>query len=316
MLKIAKRWLPWFMKLLVSGLLTAYVLGSVDLQIVWMRAQSIPLLYVSIATALLVVQVLLWALRWHLVINALGGKLPLPQAVPITFTGLFFNQFLPASIGADIVRMWQSRRSGLPVVTAVNAVLLERYGNLFAVSLLAAVASGYWAAYPAFRHAVWIFPALALAALAGVAALIALERLPRQWLERPYVRGLAHISKDTRRVFLHFRHIAALVILAIMGQVALNFSVFAIADGLGMKLSLVQAFALMPPIVIISALPISVAGWGVRELAMVTALGALGVSAESALLLSVVMGLLVVLVSLPGSVAWLLARAAPIDRRG
>jgi hypothetical protein len=52
-------------------------------------------------------------------------------------------------------------------------------------------------------------------------------------------------------------------------------------------------------------LPISLAGWGVREVSLVALLGLLGVDREAALALSVEFGIICTLMSLPGGVIWL-----------
>jgi hypothetical protein len=62
---------------------------------------------------------------------------------------------------------------------------------------------------------------------------------------------------------------------------------------------------LMPPVVLLSGLPISVGGWGVRENAMIAALATVGVGASAATVLSVQLGALVALLSLPGGALWL-----------
>jgi hypothetical protein len=59
---------------------------------------------------------------------------------------------------------------------------------------------------------------------------------------------------------------------------------------------------------ILSALPISLAGWGVREFSVVALLGLLGIKREAALLLSVEFGLIGTLMSLPGGAIWLAIR--------
>ena len=59
------------------------------------------------------------------------------------------------------------------------------------------------------------------------------------------------------------------------------------------------------------ALPISAAGWGVREASLVTLLGLVGVDRSAALLLSVEFGLLTTLLSLPGGLIWLALRGRP-----
>jgi glycosyltransferase 2 family protein len=55
-----------------------------------------------------------------------------------------------------------------------------------------------------------------------------------------------------------------------------------------------------------SMMPVSIGGWGLRETAMVYSLGLIGIAPEQALLLSVLIGLLNIVISLPGGVLWLI----------
>jgi len=61
----------------------------------------------------------------------------------------------------------------------------------------------------------------------------------------------------------------------------------------------------VPPVAFIQLLPVSLAGWGVREMALVVALGSFGVPAEAALAISVMMGFCLILIGLPGGLIWL-----------
>ena len=60
-------------------------------------------------------------------------------------------------------------------------------------------------------------------------------------------------------------------------------------------------------------LPISIAGWGVREQAMVTAFALIGVPGEGALALSILFGLIALLFGLPGGVVWLMSADRKIE---
>jgi uncharacterized membrane protein YbhN (UPF0104 family) len=63
---------------------------------------------------------------------------------------------------------------------------------------------------------------------------------------------------------------------------------------------------LMQPVALLTSLPISIGGWGVRETAMIGLLGLVGVPASAALVLSVELGLITMAASLPGLVFWFL----------
>ena len=75
---------------------------------------------------------------------------------------------------------------------------------------------------------------------------------------------------------------------------------------MGLTVTWMNLLLTIPLVIFFMALPISIAGWGVREGVMVLGLGYLGVSAEEALALSIVFGLSTLIVSIPGSAIWLL----------
>jgi len=58
--------------------------------------------------------------------------------------------------------------------------------------------------------------------------------------------------------------------------------------------------------VLITTLPISIAGWGVRESFLVLSLSQFGVETEKSVSISIIYGILVLIFSLPGSSMWLL----------
>jgi hypothetical protein len=105
-----------------------------------------------------------------------------------------------------------------------------------------------------------------------------------------------------------FRPKAALPVLglAISAQIALGMATFSMAASLGIKVSLLDCIVLMQPVALLANLPISVGGWGVRETAVILMFGLIGVPSSAALVLSLQLGLLALLVVLPGGILWLL----------
>jgi uncharacterized membrane protein YbhN (UPF0104 family) len=94
--------------------------------------------------------------------------------------------------------------------------------------------------------------------------------------------------------------------LAIATQL-LNVLVFwMLGQSLGLPITLQQWFIVAPTVLLVSMLPISIGGWGVRESAMVVALHGFGISAGDALLPSVLFGLCAVAATLPGGILWVI----------
>ena len=64
----------------------------------------------------------------------------------------------------------------------------------------------------------------------------------------------------------------------------------------------------MPPIMLITTLPLSIGGWGIRENAIILGFGLIGIASDAALALSVLLGLIALVTALPGGLVWLLSR--------
>src|SRR5262249_42372523 len=78
-----------------------------------------------------------------------------------------------------------------------------------------------------------------------------------------------------------------------------------LARGQGLPLNLIDAAAIVPLAIIVATIPIAIAGWGLRESFIVSLLMAAGLSLESALLLSVSFGTILLLAALPAALIWL-----------
>jgi len=90
-------------------------------------------------------------------------------------------------------------------------------------------------------------------------------------------------------------------------------SVWSIGRAQGLSLSAFDCALLFTVMLGVVLVPISVGGWGLRELAVVSLLAAHGLAPERALIFSVCFGLVVLISTLPGAVVWLvypLPRAA------
>jgi hypothetical protein len=121
---------------------------------------------------------------------------------------------------------------------------------------------------------------------------------------------LRDLDQSWRRVARHWPRLAAAVAIAALGQALVSVEAWCLAQSLQLGVSLVDFAVLMPPVMLLVALPISAGGWGVRESALVTALALVGIGATPALLLSVELGLIGTAVSLPGGAIWLHRRAS------
>ncbi len=311
-----RKWLPLALKFLVSVLLIWFLLTKIDLAAAVARLSEASLGMVVLAGAVLMVQLGVAVARWLAVLNAMGTPLPFGQILRFVYMGWFFNQALPSTVGGDAVRIYKVYRAGLPMGSAVNGVMLDRFATVFSLIIVVAAVQPFFLARLGEMAPAWMVPAVSLflaAGFAGVAFLIALEYLPEGLRRWRLVRGLAGLGSDSRKVFLAPGPASRILAWSIIGHLNVTAALFLLAVGLDLEVSFLDCLALFPPVILITTLPVSIAGWGVREGAMVAAFALVGVPAEGALVLSILFGVIVVVVSLPGGLVWLLSGDRPSD---
>ncbi|CAA7616235.1 conserved membrane hypothetical protein [Candidatus Terasakiella magnetica] len=307
MTAMAKRWLPWILKGALSIGLIWFVFSKVDVASAWDQAKTLDPLMLALAVGLSLIQVWLGAVRWWLVLRALRAAFSASQAFIVYYIGVFFAIVLPGAVGGDAVRMWKAHRSGLSLAASINSVMLERVATVLGLVLLVAATQPLLLARAPNIPGSWVFPALSVLGIAGILVLSVLDRLPQSLHRWRAVRGLVHLAGDTRRLFFRPSWGGATLAVAILGHINLSMVAYALAVGLRLNIDMIDCLVLVPPVILIMTLPISIAGWGVRETAMVAAFGYVGVESHSALVLSVLFGLVSTATALPGGLVWLMS---------
>jgi len=297
-----------FVKVVVSVALVWALMRAVGAGDAFQRMLDLRPAWLSIAIVLGLAHTGIGVFRWRAVLFAIAAPLAWPQLFRITYIGAFFNQTLPSSVGGDAVRGFMAYRAGAGLGPAVNGVLLDRIATVLALAVLVAVMTPFGAAAldqgEWFARAAWLVLALALG---GIITMMALDRLPPALRRFRLIAGLSVLAGDARRVFLQPIHTVSVMFWSILGHVNLSTMIFVLATGLGVEVTLADCLLLFPPVLLAQTLPISLAGWGVREGVMVALFALAGVSGQSALAISILYGFVMILVSLPGSLFWLAA---------
>ena len=127
------------------------------------------------------------------------------------------------------------------------------------------------------------------------------------WLGRWRLgRGVTSVVVCARAVLSDMKAVTSVIGLSIFSYLVVSFAVYLLACGMSINLEFINTLLLMPLVILVTVLPISIAGWGIREGAMVVALGLVGVASVDAVSLSIILGLLGILSGLPGGMLWLL----------
>jgi len=311
-----RRWIAFGLKAAVTGALVWLVLRGVDLGAAVNRMSRLSPEAAVLAIALLLSHCFVAGWRWRMVMRLFGPMLPLATSIRLFLEGYFFNNALPSTIGGDGVRIWRAARLGLPLRASVSGVLLDRVTGLTGLFIL--VAAGQPLLYaritdPATRLA---FAAILVAGVAGIALLILARFIPKRLIPMPLHESVDELSEATHAAYLRPAVSLPVLGLSVVVHGLIVLSVYVIAVGLGLEVGLFESLVLVPAVILLSTLPVSVGGWGLREGLMVAALGLADVPADAALTVSVLFGFAQIIAGLPGGALWLMGgeRATTGDR--
>ena len=265
--------------------------------------------WLGVAAGLTLAGILLSAVRWQKVLEALEIPARLPRLVSYHLAGQFVSNVLPTTIGGDVLRVSRLSRDTGESPGTFASVVLERLTGWLVLPLI--TLAGF-AANPGLRHlgsATQVALVLAFATLAlliGVLAAVGSTRIGGRLAARAGWRrfaGAVHLGVNRLR---SDPGAAASVLLAGFAyQLVLVLAAVAAANALGVRpAGLTALLAFLPAVLIAQVLPISMSGLGVREGAFVLFLHPLGVPREDAIALGLLLYLLNVAVSLLGAPAF------------
>lgn len=292
------------------GLLVA-VAWQMDLASVWETARMANARLVLLAGGLAVGGRLFAALRWYLLVHQKNPEARMGRIVRLVFISSLLGMFLPGLIGVEVIRIYGLSRSTSDPALSLASVLVERV--LAMGTLIVLVLVGLLFAPPglpaSLSDAAWI--GLLVLVVGSVAILHPAARNLGDRLLR-MVR-LGALTERVHKVYAALdtyksQHaIMAWSVAAALGAVAFRIIPTVVLSGaLGLGIPLVHFVVFLPLIHFIAQVPISLGGLGVRETAFVTLFGLVGVPAEGAFTLSLVVYFVTVFSVLPG--AWFYAR--------
>ena len=298
-----------FAKLAVSVALISWVLNGIDFKEVLARIGDARAHWVGFAVLFFILIVILGTARWRLVLKSLSVDLPATTALRLFLIGMFFNQTLPSSIGGDAMRVFYLWRTGISAQTATNSVLLDRIiGLIILIIATTAITPLLVAKLDNPIAATGLIAVLAGGWCAVIMLFVFNNPLTRRFRHIRIVGFAILLSRDTVALCLR----PAIAIPTLILSVAIHAATIAIAWSLDHALGgdagfLIYVVAMTPTILLIS-IPISIAGWGVREQTLIILLGALGIGATQAVSVSILFGIILLVGGLPGGLLWLVTR--------
>jgi glycosyltransferase 2 family protein len=303
-----RRILSSAIKILVSAALLYLALRKVNFADLAARLDLTSAAWLALAVAITFLQIFFGALRWRIVGAECGAPLPLRQAMRYNVIGTFFNQTLPSSIGGDAVRLWLVARNGAGWRAATYSIFVDRAVGLIALAVII-VASLPWSAHlisDAYGRSALIL--IDFAALAGGAGFLVLGMLPWPFLKRWWATHHIHAcAVIANRVIFSRRNEPTIAILSFLVHFLAVVIAWCVVQSIAAPVGFDQTFLLIPPVMLITMLPISIAGWGVREATMGLAFGYAGLVTNEGVNISLLYGAVSFVVGAFGGLVWILS---------
>lgn len=301
------------LKVLLSAAILFGIAWKFDFRAVLDILPSLSPYWVFCAFLLIALQLIVGAGRLSSVVGLFNRKLNFRDSFFVTIESQFFAQTFVSFLGGDALRIWKIRQCGASLGESVQVVTLDRLMGIFVNHLLLLSALPWLLSIIGPGH---IRTGLLVLAVAGFASICVVLLLGWQ---------SALVSKVIGR-FGQNRLIVAFLKLSTLGRFFLSptwglgkaavfslaialmncFAFFAILRGWQVDpVTAIGCALLVPGILEIAMLPVSIAGWGVREGAAIAAFGSLGVPVAIAFGTSLIFALMALAIGLIGGLVWL-----------
>lgn len=297
--------LKFLLRLAITATILTLILRAIDIKQIWQVLQQAQLGLLALAILMQFASTAVSAYRWQIIMQNLGFGQNFAFYWQSYFKGMFFNQGLPTSIGGDAMRVLDVAKQGFRKRDVLYGVMVDRavgLGALMLLSLFAYLLKPDLLPMQVYRPMLMLI----LAGLIGFFSLFLIGKM--QWLCRfPKLNILNIISERLYQIFHTRRPLLIVLSLAIPLLALLGF--FATGWALGLRYDLMIYFAIVPIAIILTIIPVSIAGWGVREGALVGLFSLIGAHKATVLTMSLLYGITLIIVSLPGLISFLKGRA-------
>lgn len=304
------------LKIVVSVSLLTFIFSTIDVQGFLHALRQANPWWLLAALVMMMIGVVVRAVRWLILLEAIGVVVPLGELTAIYFIGFLFNNLLPSGLGGDAMRMIELNRHSARGSDTVTSVVVDRFLGLSALQAIALVALlTNWGAVPPavayFTVAIFLGGIASGYLLINRALYLNLRRRLELFHRLTDISFIGNLFESFQRYPLPALGRSYLVAF-LFNLVHITMYAF-IGFALRAPVSLVQYAIIVPITSLLLIVPISFAGLGVREEAFRRLYGQIGVPAEVAVAMSLLVHIIGnICTGLIGGVIYLLRGAAGV----
>lgn len=303
-----------FAKIAVTALLFLYIFHDIDFHRFGATLKNARLDILILGFLVIWIAHYICIYRWRMLMRPLMPVLSMARLFGIYCIGLFFNLTLPTVVGGDVVKMYYAGWPSGKFAQSFAATFLDRDAGMLAMLI---IACGAIIVHPVFVPGIPVSLIIWSAFAAFVAGNIAIfaPYFHRRLINFLHRLRMSKIAAKADMVSIAFqvmgKHPMLLfgsLLISFVNQLLVIAVAWIMAIGLRLHVSPVWFFVFIPVIALISMIPISLNGMGLREYAFMSLFGAIGVDTESCIALGLLSSIVIILSSLPGGIVYIFLR--------
>lgn len=252
--------------------------------------------------------------RWRMLMRPLMPVFSLTRLFEIYCIGLFFNLTFPTAVGGDVVKMYYAGKPSRKFAQSFAATFLDRDSGMLAMMIIACLGTVLFPMkLPGIPVSLIVWASFAaFVALNVVIFMPILHRFLTRLLHRIRLSGTAGrvdaISNAFQIMGKNPRILFDSLLISFLNQMLVFAVTWVTAIALHIGVPFFYFVVFVPIITLITMIPITLSGTGLREYAFLSLFGAIGVAPASCLALGLLSSIMVVLSAIPGGIVYIFFR--------
>ena len=291
-MKVLKKILSIILRISISVCLLIFLFHNIDRKDLFETIKQVNIPVLLFAYIFFLLSYILCLFRWQMLLKAVNIHLPLKRTIISFSGGVFFNLFLPSTVGGDFMRSLDLASHTKRPREVVATVLLDRLSGYVGLVLLALVSICF--GWRLVRDASVVLSISLITGLLITILLVLFNNAIYSWINKfmrsPNAGRIISIIRNLHQEIHTFKLNKMVIIknvtISIFVQCLTPVSFFIIARSLGIKIGLVYLFVFLPIISAITLLPISIGGLGLRDATIIFFFAKIGIAKNIAFAMS------------------------------
>ena len=294
-------------KVLITLIPIYFIIKNIDLNTTFELIAGIGSPYLICAIGVVLLEMLVMTQRWKIVLDSLSIEISYKDIISIFWIGLFFSQILPTSVGGDAVRGHYLYRRGSSFAKASQGVLIDRIIGLIALVCLVIITLPLALQLVDSDNARWGLVTIIISFIFTLTLFLNVSIISSRFHKWNLINQFSSIIAVIKDRIFSVNPGFKLLLISLLVHFLSIITMMILAIGMQLELKMLGLLVIIPIVRLLIVLPISIAGWGIREGAMIIGLGFVGVGPENAFALSLLWGFLMLSIAIPGGAIWVVS---------